>query len=199
MVIKVAHDFNCGWCWIGWNQTRRLKQAFDVSFDWVAHELMPEELPWNDPEPIPQVASNRPKTPSRMRLAWYASNVPVPTVTIPPKLRTHNALEATEYFKSIGDPEPFMDRVYRALWERGENISSIDVLLNLAEGLGDPDELRQAIEEKQFYDRIVKYDDDSYAAGVYNVPTFFIGNERYAEQPYDVLAEAIQAELRRQK
>ena len=35
-------------------------------------------------------------------------------------------------------------------------------------------------------------DAPAYASGVYNVPTFFIGKERYAEQTYSVIRDAVE-------
>jgi hypothetical protein len=49
----------------------------------------------------------------------------------------------------------------------------------------------QAIKERRFEDKIIAFDEPSYATGVYNVPTFYIGGERYAEQPYGVLQQAM--------
>jgi hypothetical protein len=43
----------------------------------------------------------------------------------------------------------------------------------------------------------VGFDDPAYASGVYNVPTFFIGEERYAEQPLTVLKKAVRGALAR--
>jgi 2-hydroxychromene-2-carboxylate isomerase len=39
-------------------------------------------------------------------------------------------------------------------------------------------DLRAAISQRKFADRLVNFDDDAYAAGIYNVPTFIIGGER---------------------
>ena len=35
------------------------------------------------------------------------------------------------------------------------------------------------------------FDDDAYNSGIYNVPTYFVGDERLAEQPYVVLRDAV--------
>ena len=195
MVIPVAHDYNCPWCWIALFQTKVLREDFGVQFDWKSFELMPEELPWGDPPARPSVESDRPKTPSRMDLAYVASGVPKPISDRPKKLRTHTCLEATEFVKANeGDVDGFVERLYRGYWEKGEQINDLEWLRMAAEGIvSSPDQMVEAVVAREFDDLIVKFDDDAYAAGVYNVPTFWIGGERYAEQPTQVLREAILA------
>lgn len=195
MVIPVAHDYICPWCWIALFQTKELHREFGVTFDWKSFELMPEELEWPDPAPVREVETNRPKTPSRMDLAYYASGVPKPTVNRPKKMRSHNALEATEFVKAHeGDVDRFVERMYRAFWEQGREINALEVIREMADGIvSSPDQLVEAVTAKEFDDQIVKFDDDSYAAGVFNVPTYWIGGERYAEQPTVVLSDAIRS------
>lgn len=195
MVIPVAHDYICPWCWIALFQTKELHREFGVTFDWKGYELMPEELPWGESAPVPQVETNRPKTPGRMTLAYYASGVVPPTGERPKRMRSHNALEATEFVKAAGgDVDAFIESMYRGYWEHGREINALDVIKELADGnVSNPDQLVEAVIAKEFDDKIVKFDDDAYAAGVYNVPTYWIDGERYAEQPTAVLADAIRS------
>lgn len=165
---------------------------FGVELDWLSYELYPEEIPWDTTPRPPQVETNRPKTPSRLELAYAAQGMDWPTVKRPKLMRIHNALEATEYVKSNGNVNEFIERMYRAYWEEGREINAIEVIQELAEGLvPEVDHLVKAVENREFDDRIVKFDDDAYASGVYNVPTFFIGGERYAEQSYRALSRAL--------
>lgn len=195
VIIKVAHDYNCPWCWIGIKQMERLQNEFDVEFDLIGYELMPEELPWGDAAPRPEPDPRRPATPSRMDLAYAASAVEAPPKIQPSKMRTHNALLATEYAKSVGVGFEFAQRLYTAYWLEGIVINDLEELMRLAEGIiPDLNALKSSIESKEFESNIVKFDDDAYAAGVFNVPTYFIGGKKYAEQPYEVLATAIRNE-----
>lgn len=195
-VIPVAHDFSCGWCWIGLHQVEQLSQEFDVTFEWKGFELMPEALAWDDPVPVAPEPPNRPETPSRFRLALYASGVELPAVARPRRMRTHNALQAAAYASHAGKGHELVAKLYRAYWEQGLEINRTEVILELAADiLPDLDDLKQAIEERRHAAEIVPYDDEAYAAGVYNIPTFFIGDERYAEQPTAVLRAAIQRTL----
>lgn len=173
----------------------RLTEELGVQFDLIGYELMPEELPWGDSAPRPEPDPRRPVTPSRMDLAYAASGVEAPPKVQPKKMRTHNALLATEYGKSVGVGMALAKRLYEAYWLEGVVINDIEELARLAKGiLPDVDALVQSIASGEFETKIVKFDDDAYAAGVFNVPTYFIGGEKYAEQPYGVLAEAIKRE-----
>lgn len=192
MTIKIAHDYICPWCWIARHQTARLIEELGVEFDWVGYELMPEELPWGEPKPEEPAPADKAVTPSRLVLAYYASNTPKPSAHVPKRMRSHNALEATEYAKSVGVGQAFVERLYDALWREGQVINEPDVLATLAVGIvPDVQEMLAAVAEKRYDEKIVKFDDDAYADGVYNVPTFYIGNRKFAEQPYEVLRQAI--------
>jgi len=193
LVIPVAHDPTCPWCWIGLSQVRRLRQEFGVEFDWLGYELFPEDLEWQDYAPAEPLPPNKPPTPSRFELALAAEGIKLPAAKRPYRMRIHHALQSIEYMKDQQAPvQAWVEAVYEAYWMRGEAVGEIEVLRRLAEQGGFPhDGMEEALESRQFSNRIVKFDDDAYAAGVYNVPTFFIGQRRYAEQPFVVLRRAV--------
>jgi predicted DsbA family dithiol-disulfide isomerase len=196
MIIPVAHDFTCPWCWIGWSQAQRLKQEFGVEFDWLSYELMPESLEWPEPIERPTVTTNRPPTPSRLDLAFAAEGIPKPTVKRPERMRIHQAMESVELAKELGFHHDWVGHLYRAYWLEGKEIDRKDILLELGrEWFPDLGRLEEVVDTRQFADRIVGFDEPAYASGVYNVPTFFIGGERYAEQPYVVLRDAVAASI----
>ncbi len=191
--IPVAHDFICPWCWVGIKQARRLQDEEGVEIDWLAYELFPEELEWPDYASAPE-NPNKPPTLTRFQFLLELEEMTMPPVERPKKMRTHNAHEAVEYAKSCGDPFDFVEALYEAYWLKGIDINNPDYLLTLGKAYNlDPSELAAAIETKAFSANIVGFDDPAYAKGVYNVPTFFIGGDRWAEQPYRVL----QAQVRK--
>lgn len=194
-VIPVAHDFNCPWCWIGYFQAFDLKREFGIELDWLAYELYPDELQWPEPPPPAPVAfPDRPATPTRLELAYAAQSMDKPSSVRPKRMRTHNAHEAVELAKEQGLADDLIHRLYPAYWERGENINEPDVLIALAKGLLDPDELAEVIATRRYRDRIIGFDKAAYASGVYNVPTFFIGERRYAEESYRTLSRAMRSQ-----
>lgn len=196
LTIPIAHDFICPWCWVGMNQARRLREEFGVEIQWRGFELFPEPLAWPEDAPAPAPPANRPPTLSRLEFLLIADDVELPKVVRPQRMRTHNAHEAMAYAKTEGKSDALAEVLYRAYWEQGREINRIDVLRELAGNvLDDVGAMAQAVESRAFRDQIVGFDEDAYAAGVYNVPTFYIGERRYAEQPYVVLKKAVRALL----
>ena len=175
-------------------QAKRLRAEFGAEIEWRGYELFPEELEWPTPgSPAPEPPANKPPVPSRLDFILAADDVELPTAARPHQMRTHNAHEGLEYAKSEGKADVFAEALYRAYWERGREIDKPEVLREVATGLLDDVEgMLKAVGERRYAGDIVGFDDDAYASGVYNVPTYWIGNERYAEQPYSVLRKAVE-------
>ncbi len=193
LTIPIAHDFICPWCWVGMIQAKRLREEFGAQIEWRGYELFPEELAWPDPSPAAEVPANKPAVPSRFDFLLYADELELPKSVRPKKMRTHNAHEALAYAKREGKADAFAEALYIAYWENGREINRPEVLHELAQGiLNDPDEMLAAVNEKRYASEIVGFDDEAYAGGVYNVPTFYIGEARLAEQPYAALKKAVQ-------
>ena len=189
--IPVAHDFSCPWCYIALFQIDKLKRDFDVDIEWLGYELWPEDLDWPE-SPPPREIFNKPPVPSRLQLMLAAENMELPQVERPKRMRTHFVHLASEYAKEHGRADLFIPEVYRAYWERGEFINEPEILCHIGEQVGlDPVDMQKSTESEAFADRIGQFDVPAYKAGVFNVPTFFIGGERYAEQPYRVLEQAV--------
>ena len=192
LTIPIAHDFICPWCWVGMIQAKRLKDEFDVTLEWRGFELFPDELEWPDSASADPPPANKPLTPTRFEFLLLNENLEMPKSERPKKMRTHNAHEAVEYAKTQGRADLMIQALYNAYWKEGKDINDPTVIAHLSRGiLEDHESLATAIQERRYRDAIVGFDNDAYKAGVYNVPTFFIGGERYAEQPYSVLKKAV--------
>ena len=192
MTIRVAHDFNCPWCWVGLFQAQRLEREFGVTIEWVGYELFPKELEW-DYSSCPVEPKNKPKTPGRFAIHSFAEGIPVPQVDRPFEQRTFNAHQAVEYAKLEGVGNQLVERLYRAHWEEGKDINALDVLEREANGLvQNVMEMLKAIEENRFDTKVVDFDEPAFGSGVYNLPTFFVGEERLAEQPYRKIKAAME-------
>lgn len=202
-MIPVAFDFTCPQVWIGWNIARRLEQEYDVEFDWLPYILWPEEIPWPEARPATTIPG-RPPVPSRFELQCWAERLEVPPgyAIRPTRMRAHLPLEAVAFLREK-QPESvraFVDAAMEAYWLGGDAIGNLDVVLKLAAevpNLGSTDtlnELQQALETRTYKGKVVHFDADAFKNGVWNVPTFWIGGERYAEQPYAVLAAALTAD-----
>lgn len=192
ITIPVAHDFICPWCYVALLQINRLKEEFDVEFEWVGYELFPEDMEWPAPRPAEASPANKPPVLSRFEFLLYADGVSMPDVERPNRMKSYNAHQAVEYAKTEGVANELTEKLYRALWEEGQEINLLEVILEIAQGtVRNLEALKQAIQTKQFSDKIIPYDQPAYDSGVYNVPTYFIAGERYAEQPLGILRNAI--------
>ena len=197
LTVTIAHDYLCPWCWVGFIQAKRLGEEFpQVKQVWRGFELLPEELgPLPDSKPHPKDPD---APPSRFELFSRAEGAPVPEGRTIGVIRTHDALEGAAYAQDK-EPERFdayNEAVYRAFWERSEDISDLDVLGELAGGAGlDREAFRGAVSSKAYYNEIVRFDDDAYAADVTHVPTFLFRGERCAEAPYSIIRDLAQRYL----
>ena len=195
MTVQIAHDFTCPWCWIAWHQAERLKADFGVEVEWLAYELWPDELeePVYGPAPAPN--PDRAPVPTRLELAYAASGVQKPMYSGLGN-RIHNALEAVEHAKKVGCGNQLVERLYKARWMEGLAINEVAVLALVATNIvPDVEAMIRDIDARAGADKIVPFDETSYSMGIYNVPTFWIGGKKYAEQPYHVLERAVKANI----
>lgn len=196
MKVVVAHDILCPWCWIALDQVRQLQAEFpEVEFDWVGYELFPEELEWPKEGPAKEVDTRKPKTPSRLDLAYAAQGMEKPRGVRPKHMRSHNALQALAYAKEKDVEAEAMSRLYSAYWEEGKAVGEVEVICELLGDILDVEALKEVMASKKFSAHIVPFDDVANERGVFNVPTFFVGEERLAEQTIGVLREKIAANL----
>lgn len=193
--IQVAHDPTCPWCWIGLHQAKTLQQEFDIEFYFYGAELWPENLALPEPSPVVSVESSRPETPTRLQLAYAAAGMEPPTAPREKQMRCHNVLEVCELAYQAGAQMPVLEAIYRAHWEESKRSDDPDQLVEIVRPWLKPDEVRRTIEDRPFFDRILAFDDEAYAKGIYNVPTFHINGILYAEQPLTVLRRAIRAAI----
>lgn len=195
LVVPIAHDFTCNWCWIGFHQAERLKEEMGVEIEWRAFEMYPAELGFPPTPPKKIDAEDRPPTPSRFELAMKLEGMEPLAIEPPGLLSTRNAHLAVEFAKRLGLQDELVGRLYAAYWKHGLAIDDLQIIGLLATGLlPDVPALLDAVREGTGAERIVEFDQAAHSEGVFNLPTLWIGDTRYAEQPYDVLAAAIRRE-----
>lgn len=188
--MTIAHDYLCPWCWVGYFHALRLQKEFpQIKQNWVGHELMPEELgPIPDYKPTPP----DPLNPTRFERFADREGVLIPINRTIGAVRTHSALEGAEWFKEHAPKqfEFYNGAVYRAYWERSEDISNLAVLGRIAEESGGSRiNFVTRVEERHYHGKIVRFDQEAYAADVTHVPTFIFPGERCAEAPYETIKD----------
>ncbi len=110
------------------------------------------------------------------------------------RTRTYNsrlAQELAKWAEAKGKGDEYQDAVFRAYFVDGRNIAQIDVLTDLAQGVGlSADEARVILRERSFQEAVDADWMRSHQIGITAVPTFVIGREAVVgAQPYGVLEQ----------
>jgi predicted DsbA family dithiol-disulfide isomerase len=145
-----------------------------VEIVWRAFELRPDPVPTLDPKG------------EYLRNAWsngvypLAARLGIP-ITLPPlQPRSRLAHEAAHWARSQGHFAGYHAEVFRAFFERGEDIGDIDVLISLAMKLEmDVESLRQALARHEFLPSVIQDEQEAQMSGVSGVPAF-IAARRFA-------------------
>lgn len=159
--------------------------------EWCAFELHPGippegmAVPW-DPEKMAQARANFERMARDAglefceRTHWYNSDL---------------AHEATAWAREHDAEDPFHRAIFRAYFVQNRNIGAPDVLAEIATALGlDAADLRAALADRRYRDRVVAQYQEAREIGVTAVPTFVA--EGYAivgAQPYDVFRRLMAA------
>lgn len=178
-------------------EVERLQREWDVVLDWAPFFLDPS-IPPEGRTRTPQTTADTPKSAleergERLGIEFRRGRTFTPN--------THLALEAAYWSRetapSSDEDTAFHYALYRAFFTEHRDLSNIDVLVELATGVGlDGDDLRDALTTGRYRAEVDQGIEHSYAIGVSAIPTFII-NDQYAvvgAQEYDVL-ERVMAKL----
>ena len=168
---------------------RLIESDHHVEIIWRAFELRPEPVPMIDPNS------------DYLRRAWRDSVAPLAerlgvTMRFPPvKPRTRLAHEAGHWARAQNRFEDYHQEIFRAFFERGEDIGDADVLVALAHGLGlDSDSLREALTNHEFAASVLADEGEAARLGMSGVPAF-VANRKAAlsgVQPVENLMQLIE-------
>jgi predicted DsbA family dithiol-disulfide isomerase len=138
-----------------------------VEIVWKAFELRPEPVPTLDPAG------------GYLTRVWQGSVYPLAerlgvTMRLPPvQPRSRRAHEAAHWARTLGRFDDYNASVFRAFFERGEDISRVDVLLRQAADLRlDSSNLRAALERREFEASVLADEREAAELGVSGVPAF---------------------------
>lgn len=149
------------------------------------------------PEPVPTLDPNG----EYLRRVWHGSVYPLAarlgvTMRLPPvQPRSRLAHQAAHWARSLGKFDEYNAAVFRAFFERGEDIGETEVLLRLAADTGlDPSGLRGALEAREFEPGVLADEREAEELGVGGVPAF-VADRRQAlsgVQPLERLRELVE-------
>lgn len=139
----------------------------EVEVVWRAFELRPEPAPTLDPKG------------EYLERVWRDSVYPLSqrfgvTMRQPPvQPRSRRAHEAAYWARDEGRFDEYNEAVFRAFFERGEDIGDMDALVMLADELGlEGAALRVALERREYESRVLEDERDAQALGISGVPAF---------------------------
>ena len=169
-----------------------VKSEPGVEIIWRAFELRPEPVPTLDPKG------------EYLERAWRDSVYPLAnrlgvTMRLPPvQPRTGLAHQAAHWARSQRNFDDYHAAVFRAFFERGEDIGDIEILITLSlESEMDGDSLRHALETHEFEKSVREDEREAEAIGVRGVPAF-IADRRAAlsgVQPVENLKKLVRLEV----
>jgi predicted DsbA family dithiol-disulfide isomerase len=138
-----------------------------VEVVWRAFELRPDPVPPLDPGG------------EYLRSAWTTSVYPLAqklgiTMKLPPvQPRTRLAHEAAHWARTQGRFDDYHEAVFRAFFERGEDIGQVPVLTRLAADLAlDSRSLHAALGRRDFEPSVLADEREAEVLGVRGVPAF---------------------------
>ena len=146
----------------------------DVAIVWRAFELRPEPVPTLDPNG------------DYLQRVWASSVYPLAeqlgvNIKLPPvQPRSRRAHQAAHWARRHGKFREYNDAVFRAFFQRGEDIGNTDVLTRLASGMAlDGDNLRETLDNDLHLENVLADEREAKKLGLSGVPAF-VANRRIA-------------------
>jgi predicted DsbA family dithiol-disulfide isomerase len=196
--ITVWSDYVCPFCYLEEPVLGRIRQEYGdtVDLDWRAFELRPAPVPTLDPNG------------EYLHTVWDRAVYPMARqrgmrLKLPPiQPRSRRALELAEFAREKGRFEEAHRALFKAFFEDGHNLDSMDVLERIGTAVGlERDELRVALEQGTYRERVIQDESQAAELGITAVPTVMIsrGDESLEEaevisgaQPYEVVRAAVE-------
>ena len=146
----------------------------NVAIVWRAFELRPDSVPTLDPNG------------DYLHRVWGSSVYPLADqlgvdIKLPPvQPRSRRAHQAAHWARRHGKFREYNDAVFRAFFQRGEDIGNTDVLTRLAADMAlDGDNLREALDNDLHLENVLADEREAKKLGLRGVPAF-IANRKIA-------------------
>ncbi len=171
--VKVYFDLICPYCYLGRGFWMKMQAEYPVETKWTPWEIHPEAQPGGEPQRPERLASMRANLPKLSGGIRAFSAEPNPVAS-----NSHNALLALEFARANGKADDYIERVYRAYFVEGVNISGIDEVVRLGAEVGlDTEKLRASVASREYEAVLTKNDQDAEAMELEVVPSFVQGGK----------------------
>lgn len=177
--LRVVSDYICPWCYIGLTRLEKLREEYDIELEVGAFELRPG-IP-------PEGASREEVSRGRVYPAGYLENLRATAAEAGIEMKrpalvpnTRKAHETTEFAAEHGRLWEIHRALFHAYFEEERNIGDVDVLCDIATGIGlDADELRLALSHGRYTAEVEEQLAWARDVGVTGVPTVIFA-EKFA-------------------
>lgn len=164
--VKVYFDLACPYCYLAWGFWKEMRKDHPVEMDWVPWEAQPE-LP---PEGRVKRGDGEEALKKLLALSGGVQQFGPPNRVWP---NTHNALLGLEFARSKGKVENYIERVYRAYFVEGADISKLSEVVRLGGEIGlNEAELEKSVSAKEYEQVLVDLDKEAEAMELKVVPSF---------------------------
>ncbi len=157
---------------------------------WHSYELRPAGSPPIPPEYLARIKAAEPRL---LRIAREQYGLELNRG--PMGISSRAALIGAKVAEDQDKGAQYSDEVFRAYWQRANNIGHEEVLAEIAHSIGlERDAFLAALKDDQFEARVEADVEEAYSYGLTGVPALIFGN-RYlvsGAQPYEVLRQVVE-------
>lgn len=191
--VTVYSDYVCPWCYMAHTSLQQVKAELPLAIDWRAFELQPAESPAARDElylaeKAKQIEAVWPQVARTAREIYGLELQPTPL-----GIDTRKAHIGAKIAREHGVDEAYHRRVFAAHWQEGRDISSTEVLVEIAADLGlDAGAFAAQLDDATLKEAVLREERTAHELGIRGVPALILEN-RYlisGAQPKERLLKA---------
>jgi predicted DsbA family dithiol-disulfide isomerase len=187
ITIEITSDFICPWCLVAEKRLKaaiaQLNPSVDIQHVWYPFELNPQ---------MPEMGMERKIYRSQKFGSWeYSQQLDAKTILATQEdeinfrydlmeftPNTHKAHRLVWFASQQGKATQMAERIFTAYFTQGQNISSAEILANLAANIGiDKDVALEFIQSDAGTPQVRELEQKAVSRGIRGVPSIRIGNE----------------------
>jgi predicted DsbA family dithiol-disulfide isomerase len=110
-------------------------------------------------------------------------------------ISSHAALIGAKFAQAQDKGSQYHDAVFRAYWQRANDIGDADVLIEIAQSIGlEREAFRAALQDEEYEAQVEADIEEAYHYGLTGVPALIFGSQYLVSgaQPYEVLRQVIE-------
>ncbi len=169
--LEIFSDYVCPFCWLAKPAVRQLAlEDPKVDLVWRAFELRPDPVPSLDP------GGDYLKRVWRDSVYPLAEKMEMPLKLPPVQPRSRHAHEAARWAREMGRFDAYSEGLFRAFFERGEDIGQVDVLVGVARAAGlDGAPLAAALKRRDYELAVMTDESEARRLQISSVPSVVAG------------------------